>query len=101
MSTGPWRHVSAARTCPRRSRTALRGDIFFDILQYQVEASRERDRAITLDEAFLGFESRHPAPIARRMVKRGMEAVAAPLSLPPRPLAPDEDQATAELDLLI
>jgi hypothetical protein len=84
---------------PKVLKTRTTGDIFFDILQYQVEASRERDRAITLDEAFLGFESRHPAPIARRVVRKGLEAVTAPLALAPRSQLPEAEDDTAELKL--
>ena len=95
----------AARIRRSHLRRALKnhtvGDIFFDILQYQVEASRERGRAITLDEAFVGFEARHPAPIARRMVRKGIEAVTAPLPLPPKAVEKEDDQATAELETII
>ncbi|HEV3310179.1 MAG TPA: ParB N-terminal domain-containing protein [Chloroflexota bacterium] len=88
---------------PKLLKGRTTGDIFFDILQYQVEASHERDRSITLDEAFLGFEARHPAPMAQRMVRKGLEAVAAPLTLPARLLeeSDEEDQATAELESIL
>jgi Domain of unknown function (DUF4032)/ParB-like nuclease domain len=85
---------------PRALRDHTIGDIFYDILQYQVEASRERDRAITLDEAFVGFERNHPAPIAQRIVRKGIETVTAPLLSPARvvELGPEEDAATAEVE---
>ncbi len=55
------------------------GDIFFDILQHQTEHSRERGRAMTLDEAFTSFSEQHPPPLARRIVSKGISAVTSPL----------------------
>ena len=88
----------AARDRRSHLRRALKdhtvGDIFFDILQYQVEASRERGRAITLDEAFVGFEAASGAYRAKDGEK-GIEAVTAPLPLPPKAVEKEDDQATA------
>lgn len=53
------------------------GDIFFDVLQYQTEHSRERGRSMTLDEAFYSFAQEHPLPLTRRVVQKGIAAVKA------------------------
>lgn len=74
------------------------GDIFFDVLQYQAERSRERGRAITLDEAFYAFEKEHPAPLARRMVRRGLEAMTAPLPVSNRPAKLEDEPAMADVE---
>jgi hypothetical protein len=53
------------------------GDIFFDVLQYQSEYSRERGRSMTLDEAFYSFAQEHPLPLPSRVVQKGLAAVKA------------------------
>ena len=53
------------------------GDIFFDVLQYQSEYSRERGRSMTLDEAFYSFAQEHPLPLPSRVVRKGIAAVKA------------------------
>lgn len=85
---------------PKVLRDDTIGDIFYDILQYQVEASREHNRAITLDEAFVAFELKHPAPIVRRIARKSLETVTAPLPMSTKTAKADveEDPATTTVE---
>ncbi len=74
------------------------GDIFFDVLQYQTEHSRERGRSMTLDEAFYSFAREHPMPLTTRVVRKGIAAVrAAPKTVVNR--AERVEANLAEVDL--
>ena len=75
------------------------GDVFFLIWELQISLSRERGRPLTLYEAFFEFERQNPGPIARRVVRKGLEAVTAPLPLPPKLPEPEDDPALDQLEV--
>ena len=85
---------------PKVLRDDTIGDIFYDILQFQVEASREHNRAITLDEAFVAFELKHPAPMTGRIARKSLETVTAPLPMSTKTTKVDveEDPATTTVE---
>jgi hypothetical protein len=84
---------------PKVLRGRTIGDIFFDILQYQADHSRERGRALTLDEAFAGYAAEHPPPLPQRVVHKGLEALAsAQRVVQPLQRAEELETATAEIE---
>jgi len=76
----------------------LIGDIFFLVWERQIELSRGPGKALTFYEAFFELERENPGPITRRVVRRGLGAVTAPLPLPPKPPEPEDDPAVDLVD---